>query len=527
MAERAILALALAAVLAAAGARAEVAIPRGNGAEPETLDVHKSSGVPEANIQRDLFEGLVAEAADGALIPGAAARWEVDASATVYTFHLRRDGRWSDGSPVTAHDFVYAFRRALNPDTASDYAFILWPMKGAEAVSKGLARDPGGLGARALDDYTLELTLKAPTPYFLGMLTHHMAFPVPRAAIEAHGGRWTRPGNMVSNGPFKLAEWVPQSHLKLVKNQRYRDYGKIAVDAVYYYPTEDTNTELKRFRAGEFDVTSDVPSDQVSWVAENLGDEFHNSPYLGTYYYALNSAAPPFEDNVALRRALALAIDRETLTARVTRAGEIPAYSWVPPGVRDYRQQPVPEQGMSQGEREALARELYAQAGYSAAKPLAVEILYNTSENHKKIAVAMAAMWKKTLGVRVSLRNQEWKVYLDSRNQMQFEIARAGWIGDYNDANTFLELMKSDVGQMNPSAYADPEYDRLMKLAEVTADTRARAGLMQEAERLMLSAMPIIPIYFYTTQHMVSRRLTGWVDNVMDVHPSRYLGVAP
>ncbi len=519
------LALVLMAAPSAAAAPNEAVLHRGNGAEPETLDVHKSSGVPEANIQRDLFEGLVAEAADGALVPGAAERWDIDPSATVYTFHLRRQGRWSDGSPLTAEDFVYAFRRALKPETASDYAFILWPVKGAEELSKGLSDDLGRLGVKALDEYTLEITLKAAVPYFLELLTHHMAYPVPRSAIEAHGGRWTRPGNMVSNGAYRLAEWVPQSHVKLVRNQRYRDHESIAFDAVYYYPTEDTNTELKRFRAGELDITADVPSEQVRWAEQTFKNEFHNSPYLGTYYYALNSAAPPFKDNIELRLALALAIDREILTAKVTQAGEIPAYSWVPPGVRNHRQQAMPESRLSQAERDGRARELYRVAGYSAQDPLRVEILYNTSENHKKIAIAVAAMWKKALGVRVSLRNEEWKVYLDSRAGMRFQVARAGWIGDYNDANTFLELLKSDVGEMNPAAYRNRRYDELMKRAEVSAEAAVRAATMERAERLMLTQMPIIPIYFYTTQHMVSRRVTGWVDNVMDVHPTRYLAL--
>ena len=519
------LGVALALGLATSAAGAELALHRGNGAEPETLDMHKSSGVPEANIQRDLFEGLIGEAADGSHVPGAAARWEVDPGGTRYTFHLRPDGRWSDGTALTAHDFVYAFRRALDPETASDYAFILWPVKAAEAVSKGEVDALERLGVAALDDLTLEITLKAPTPYFLGLLTHHMAYPAPRHAIEAHGSRWTRPGNMVSNGPYRLAEWVPQSHLKLVRNEHYRGRSRVAIEAVIYYPTEDTNTELKRFRAGELDVTSDVPSDQVAWVAEKFGQAFHNTPYLGIYYYALNTGAAPFKDALELRRALALAIDRETLTTKVTRAGEIPAYAWVPPGVLGYRQQPIPQHRLSQAEREALARELFAEAGYGPGHPLSLEILYNTSENHKKIAIAVAAMWRKVLGVRARLRNEEWKVYLDTRSQMRFEVARGGWIGDYNDANTFLELMKSDVGEMNPAAYANPEYDRLVKQAEVTPEPAARAELMQRAERLMLSQMPIIPIYFYTTQHLVAARVRGWVDNVMDVHPTRYLSI--
>jgi oligopeptide transport system substrate-binding protein len=496
---------------------------RGNGAEPDTLDVHKSQGVPEANIHRDLFEGLVSEAADGSLQPGAAERWQMSPDGRGYIFYLRRDGHWSNGEPVTAQDFVYAYRRALSPNTASKYAFILWPIENAEDVSKGNIKDLDKIAVEAIDDYTLSVKLKAPTPYFLSMLTHHMAYPVYRKALESHGRRWTRPGNLVSNGPYKLVEWVPQSHVKLAKNEHYRDQGEIAIENVIFYPTEDKASELKRFRAGELDVTYDVPSDQVPWIEANLGEVFRNSPYLGVYYYALNTQVAPFKDKVELRQALAFAIDREILTEKVAKAGELPAYSWVPPGVHQYVQQPIPQKQMTQAEREALAQALYAQSGHSQDKPAEIEILYNTSDNHKKLAIAIAAMWKKVLGVRTRLRNEEWKVYVDSRSQMKFQVARAGWIGDYNDANTFLELFKSDVGGMNPSAYANKEYDALMRQAALRVETKARAELMQRAEQVMLADMPVIPIYFYTTQHLVSHRVSGWIDNVKDVHPTRYL----
>lgn len=516
----------LAAVAWSQAAAGETVLKRGNGAEPETLDVHKSSGVPEANIQRDLFEGLVAEAADGSLIPGAAESWEVSVEGTVYTFHLRGDGRWSDGRPVTAQDFVYAYRRALDPKTASDYAFILWPIANAEAATKGDEGALANLGVRALDERTLVITLKAPTPYFLGLLTHHMAYPVPGWAIEAHRRRWTRPGNMVSNGPYRLAEWVPQSHIKLVPNEHYRDRARLAIDTVVYYPTEDANAELRQFRAGDLDATATVPTGQMAWVTEHLKGALRRSPYLGTYYYAFNVSAPPFKDSVDLRRALSLAIDRRIITEKVTRGREIPAFTWVPPGVAGYTPPEAPEAAMSQAEREDLARELFRRARGGNAAPLELELLYNTSEDHKKIAVAVAAMWKKVLGVEVSLRNEEWKVYLNSRTSMDFQVARAGWIGDYNDANTFLELFKSDVGDMNPSGYSDAEYDRLMHAAEVERVPATRAGLMRRAEAIMLAAAPIIPIYVYTTRHLVSPRVEGWIDNVMNVHPSRFLSLA-
>ncbi len=508
-------------------AAAQTSIQRGNGAEPETLDIHKSSGVPEANIQRDLFEGLIAEAADGSPIPGVAESWSVSDDGLIYRFQLRDDARWSNGEPVTAGDFVFAFERALNPKTASDYAFILWPIKNAERYSKGEIDDPAQLGIEALDDSTLKITLASPTPYFLSLLTHHMAYPVSRKAITTYGRQWTRPGKLVSNGAYQLAEWQPQSHILLKKNPHFHDAKHVTVDTIRYLPTEDKNAELRRFRAGELDITEDVPSSQIPWIRKNLADSFHSTPYIGTYYLAFNFTTEPFASQPMLRRALALAIDRELLTSKVTKGGEIPALGWVPPGVDHYEPQAMNAAGLEQKAREAQARMLYQKAGYDRGQPLTVELLYNTSDNHKKIAIAVAAMWKKVLGVKTRLRNEEWKVYLDSRKKRDFQIIRAGWIGDYNDAYTFLSLFKSDVGQMNPSGYANAEYDALMKKAESTINPDRRAELMQQAEAKLLEDLPFIPLYYYTTQHLVSPSIEGWQDNVMDVHPSRFLRKKP
>lgn len=503
---------------------AETSLNRGNGAEPETLDIHKSSGVPEANIERDLFEGLVTEGADGKLQPGVAETWEVSVDGKTYIFHLRADAKWSDGSPLTANDFVFAWRRALAPETASDYAFILWPIAGAEAYSKGEQKDPASVGVKAIDAHTLQISLKAPTPYFLGMLMHHMAYPLSKAALETFGKDWNKPGTLVSNGAYRLVAWQPQEHVKLEKNPNYREQASVAIDTVYYIPTEDKNTELKRFRADELDVTDDIPNDQTDWVKENLPEAFHNSPYIGTYYYALNLQDPIFKDNVKLRRALSLALDREILTGKITRSGEIPAYGWVP-AVEGYTPQEMDEKSLDKAARIERAKQLYAESGYGSDKPLQLELLYNTSDNHKKLAVAVAAMWKQVLGVETRLRNEEWKVYINSRNQKQFQVVRSGWIGDYNDAYTFLSLFKSDVGDMNSAAYKSAEYDRLVHEAEIQTDASKRQQAMEQAERVLLSDMPIIPIYHYTTQHLVSPKVEGWQDNVMDVHPSRFLQV--
>ncbi len=502
-------------------------IQRGNGAEPETLDIHKSSGVPEANIQRDLFEGLIAEAADGSLIPGVAWEWRLSDDGLVYTFALRKNARWSNGNPVTAQDFVYAFERALNPETASDYAFILWPIKNAERYSKGKLVKSGELGVKAIDPLTLQITLESPTPYFPGLLTHHMAYPAPQETIETYGRQWTRPGKLISNGAYQLKAWQPQSHIRLEKNPYYHAADTVQTDTVVYQPTEDKNAELKRFRAGELDITEDVPSSQIPWIRKNLAASFHSTPYIGTYYFAFNLLDKPFKDNLKLRKALTLAIDRKLLTGKVTKGGEIPAFGWVPPGIRDYQPQTLEAAKLAQKAREALARKLYAESGYGKGTPLQLELLYNTSDNHKKIAIAVAAMWKKALGVKTRLRNEEWKVYLDSRKKRDFQIIRAGWIGDYNDAYTFLSLFKSDVGEMNPAGYDNPQFDELIHQAETTIDQTQRAKLMQQAESLLLQDLPIMPIYFYTTQHLINPAIKGWQDNVMDVHPSRFLEKTP
>ncbi|MBM3597527.1 MAG: peptide ABC transporter substrate-binding protein [Alphaproteobacteria bacterium] len=496
---------------------------RGNGAEPETLDPQKSTGVPEAHIARDTFEGLVAEAADGKLIPGVAERWDIAEDGTTYTFHLRRNAKWSNGDPVTAQDFVYSYRRILDPKTASKYAFMLWPLKNGEAVNKGQVADLAQIGATAKDEHTLVLTLERPTPYLIGSLAHKSAYPVSRKAIEAHGDRWTRPGNFVGNGAYVLREWTPQSHIKLVKSPTYHGAAGVKIDEVMFYPTEDIAAEYKRYRAGELDMTNEIPPDQIEAARAATPAETKISPYFGTYYFAFNVTAAPFKDNVKLRQALSLAIDREMLTERVTRAGEVPAYSWVPPGTANYQNVYAPAKDMKQAERDALAKKLFAESG--APKGLEVEFLYNTHDLHRRIAIAVASIWDEKLGVKIKLVNKEWKVYLDDSSEKKFQMRRAGWIGDYNDANTFVELLKSDIGKQNPAGWANAKYDELMRKATAMTNLAERAKVMSEAERIMLEEAPIAPIYYYVKKSMVKPHVKGWVANVMDVHPTRWLSI--
>jgi oligopeptide transport system substrate-binding protein len=516
---------ALFALASATAAQAEMVLHRGNGTEPETIDPAKSTGVTENAIENDLFEGLVTFSPDGMEVPGVAESWEISDDGTVYTFHLREDAKWSNGDPVTANDFVYSFRRTVDPATASDYAPILSPIVNASAIIAGENTDIASLGVTAVDDHTLQITLNGPTPYILGLLTHNVAFPVHQATVEQFGDEWTRPGNMVSNGAFMLSDWVPQSQLTVVKNPNFHAADEVMLDKIVFYPTEDLAEELKRYRAGELDITYDVPSDQVTWLEENMADEFHNTPYLGTYYYVINLTKEPLGADLKIRQALALAIDREILTEKITQAGEIPAYAWVPPDIAGYTQQATFYKEMSQEERTAMAMELMAEAGYGPDNPLAIELLYNTSDNHKKIAVAIASMWKK-IGVDTTLTNQEWKVYLESRDQKNYQIARAAWIGDYADPLNFLELFLSDAGERNDAGFNNPEFDRLLAEAAGTVDPAARMKLLEQAEKIFLDEVALIPIYHYTSQHMINPKVAGWEFNILDVHLGRYISLA-
>ncbi|MCG6871487.1 MAG: peptide ABC transporter substrate-binding protein [Gammaproteobacteria bacterium] len=495
---------------------------RGNGAEPQTLDPHKAEGVPSSRILRDLFEGLVSEAPNGDLIPGGAESWTVSDDGLVYTFKIRKNARWSNGDPVTAKDFEFGLQRSVDPNTGSKYSQILAPIVNAEAIIAN-EKPASELGVKALDDYTLTITLNAPTPYLIGLLTHSTTYPVHRRSAQEYGDQFSRPGKLVGNGAYQLAEWVVQSHIKVVRNPNYWDNDKTVIDEVYYYPIENQSTELKRYRAGELDWTETLPLNQFRWIQKNLKSELHVPPYLGTYYYGFNLRRPPFKDNLKLRKALTLAVDRETLTEKVTQFGEIPAYGWVPPGIQGYHSYVPDYAKLTQQERTAEAKRLYQEAGYSETNPLKVELRYNTHENHKKIAIAIASMWKTALGVQTTLFNEEWKVFLENRKQKQVTQAfRAGWIGDYNDPNTFSELMHSNHG-LNDSDYKNPEYDAMLAQAAAESDPGKRMQILEKAEEVLIGDAPIMPLYFYVTKRLLKPWVAGYEDNVMDHHYSKHL----
>ena len=493
---------------------------RGNGEEPDTLDPHLSEGVPAGNIIRDLFQGLTTETPSGEVIPGAANRWDISRDGMTYTFYLRPEARWSNGDPVTAEDFVYGLQRSTDPATGSKYGHILEPiLNSAQVLSGELPSE--ALGVSALNAHTVQIQLNDPTSYFLTLLTHSSTFPVHRASIEQWGSQHVRPGRLVSNGAYQLYEWTVQSRIVLARNPYYWDAANMQIDNVIYYPIVDAGAELNRFRAGELDWTFEVPNSQFDWLQENYADTLVIEPWLGTYYLGYNLEQTPFDNNLALRQALNLAIDRDLLTDKVTRFGEIPSFNLVPQGMPDYTHASLDYAAWNQAERIAEAQRLYMQAGYSENRPLRIELRYNTNENHKKIALAVAAMWKQNLGVQTTLINEEWKVFLQNRSQARItQLFRAGWIGDYRDAYTFLEIFKSDNGQ-NHTRYNNPSYDRLLEQISSERIATRRARLMREAERMLLADQPIIPLYTYVTKRLVNPRVHGWQPNIMDHHYSK------
>ena len=501
----------------------EQILHRGNGTEPQTLDPHRAEGVPSSNILRDLFEGLVAEAPNGELIPGAAESWHISEDGLTYTFTMRPDGRWSNGDPVTAADFEYGLRRSVDPETLSRYSSVLAPISNARAIIAGELK-PTELGVEAVDERTLVIQLEAPTPYFLGLLTHSTCYAVHRPTVETHGSNWSRVETHVGNGAYSLKEWVVQSHIHLQRNPYYWDDANTTINDVRYYAIENQDAELKRYRAAELDITATIPQKQLKWIRQNLGKEFRVTPYLGTYYFGFNTTRPPFAGQPGLRRALSLAVNRQIIAEVVSGAGEPVAYGWVPP-VRGYAQQAPQEAGWTQEQREEEARRLYAEAGYSSENPLKVEVLYNTSDNHKRIAIALRFMWKQVLGVEATLANQEWKVFLETRKTKQeTEIFRAGWIGDYEDAYTFSQLLDS-TNEQNDSGYDNPRYDALLAAASAEPNAARRAEYLQEAERVMLVDQPILPLYFYVTKRMVRPWVRGYEGNIMDHIYTRHLSI--
>jgi oligopeptide transport system substrate-binding protein len=520
----------IAILLAACGgvqdAERESVLHRGLGAEPESLDIHKARSNQAGDVQRDLGEGLTGYAADGKLELAAAERVELSEDGLQYTFWLRPDGKWSNGDKVTAHDFVFGFRRLVNPATAAFYAQqSLGDVVNATEIIAG-ERPVDDLAVAAVDDLQLQITLNNPVPYFLALLTHPSTFPMHRPSVELHGDAHARPGNLVSNGAYKLQEWAVGSYIEIVRNEYYRNNDQTAIDRVWHHITPQDSVELNRYRAGELDVTFSVPSEAFEQMRKERPNELRVSPYLAVYYYGFNLTKPPFKDNPKLRQALSMAIDRETLTEKVTGRGEAPAYGWVPPGTNNYEPRQFLYANLSKDERHTKARELYREAGFSEDNPFSVEIRYNTADGHRRVALAVQSMWREVLGVESTLINEEAQVLLENiRMRDVTQVFRLSWTGDYNDAYTFLSVMESD-NPSNLTGFSNDEYDGLMDKAAVQADPEVRQVYLEEAEKLLLSEHPVMPLYFYVNKNMVSPRVRGWRDNVLNYHYSQYLSLS-
>ncbi|MGB5224311.1 MAG: peptide ABC transporter substrate-binding protein [Arenicellales bacterium] len=489
---------------------------RGNSTEPVTLDPHKSEDVSSGNILRDLYEGLVTEDAAGKLIPGAAEKWSISDDGLHYTFQLRNCLAWSNGEALTAADFIFSLRRALDPETTAPMADLLAPIVNAREVMSG-SMPVEQLGVEMPDSHTLIIHLQHPAPWFLQILSHPIAFPVYATSLVKNGDKAFSPGNLASNGSWQLQQWVPYEKLVLQRNSAHYNSDKTSFDQVIYYPIDSSNTEFSRYRAGEFDWTDTIPPNKLGWINKNLPGEAFISPYLGTYYYGFNLTRAPFKNNNDLRKALSLAIDRPIITEKILANGEIPAAGWLPPGLLPGTQHP----SSSREDQLKQARELYKKAGYSRDKPLRTTLHYNSSEQNKRIAVAITSMWKKNLGIQVELINEEWKVFLNRRkSKVETQLYRASWIADYNDAGSFLSLFTSNHAK-NDTGYANPDYDALINQIETTMDEVKRGELIQQAEQLLLEDQVIIPIYHYVSRHLVKPYIKGYQANPLDHHYSR------
>lgn len=496
---------------------------RGNGAEPDTLDPHRAQGQWEYNIVGDMFVGLFTEDAAANAVPGAALSYSTSADGLTYTFRLR-DHTWSDGVPVTAHDFVFSFRRIANPKFAAQYVSILFPIRNMEAVSGGhLPVDQ--LGVRAIDDKTLEIAFHFQVPYVAQLLTCFAAFAVPRHVVEKHGDRWLHPENVVTNGAYILKEWRPNDHVHLVKNPRFYDAANVKIDNVYFYPTPDAEAALKRMRGGELDLLSDsLPPQKIDWLKANMPKELRLAPFINSRYVQFNTRRKPFDD-VRVRTALSLAIDREVMCEKVERAGERPAYALIPPGMPDYPGQArVGFHTVSMEGRLAKARQLLAEAGFGPRSPLHFDYAMIMNTESKLISVALQEMWRQ-IGVAVRFVPSDTQIHYANLRRHDFDVAWAGWVADYRDPKNYLYIFESATPDMNYGLYANPKFDALVAQSDDERDPHARALQLQQAEQILLDDVAIAPVFFDVTRDLVSPQVKGWISNNVNVNRTRFLSL--
>lgn len=482
---------------------------KNNGSEPATLDPQRIEGTPGAAIAKDLFEGLVSQDQDGNVLPGSAKSWDVSEDGLEYTFHLRENGKWSNGDPVTADDFVFAFQRLVDPKTASAYAWYMQipGIVNVDDIVNG-KKPATDLGVKAIDEHTFQITLKKPVAFFIKMLANATVSPAHRATIEKWGDKWTSPEHMVTNGAYSLDTWIVNERITLKRNHNYWNDAKTVINEVDYLPIQSATAALKRYQAGEMDMTLGIPLEHYKSLKKDIPDEIRTTPLVATYYYVFNTKKAPFDD-VRVRKALSYAINRDAIAYHVVAQGQKPAYSMTPEATNGFTKPDLAWEKMSQKERVAKAKKLLKAAGYDQDNPLHIKLTYNTSEGHKKIAIVVAQMWKKALGVDVELANEEWKTFLDTKRQGNFEVAREGWHGDYNEPSTMLTVLVTGGGT-NSAQWSNKEYDDLLAQAMTTQNDKDRSLLYTQAEQVLANDMPVMPIYQYVTSRLVKPYVGGY-----------------
>jgi oligopeptide transport system substrate-binding protein len=505
-------------------AMAQTSLHRGNGAEPGSLDPHKAVATQESRIITDLLVGLTSETASGDMIPAIAESWTTSNDGLTWTFNLRSDAVWSDGVPVTAEDFAFAWRRLMAQETASQYAAMLFPVKNARAINTG-AMKPEELGVRAVGDHTFEVTLEHLVPYLPYVTLHHSTLPLPRHALAQHGTGWAKPGKYVSNGAYVLEAWQPEDRVKLVKNARFYDAASVMIDEVYYYPTADPQAALKRFRSGGLDIVSQFPHSQYEWVKANLPTSVQTFPILQTIYFAFNTTRPPFSDK-RVREAFAIAPDIETVAKAVNRLGEPVAYHFVPPNIANYpgtvrvkfKDEPYEA-------RVTRAKELLAAAGFGPENPVKVQFYIINTEEPRKIAVAFSDMWRK-IGANVEIvgsdANNHWTVVMRERT---YDIGYDSWVADFSDPITFLSLYESTNEGFNDTGWKSPRYDELLAQAGRTSDLTERGKILSEAEQTLLDDFVILPFRFAYAAYLVAPHVKGFEHHPRDNVLTRWLRV--
>ena len=500
-------------------AAAQDVLNRGNGAEPDSLDPQFAGGTAEENILNDLMVGLTTLDAAARPIPGIAESWTVAPDGKIWTFHLRH-AAWSDGRPVTADDFVFAFRRLLDPKTASRYAYNLWVLKNARTISGGKL-PAAALGAEAPKPDTLILELEHPAPYLPELLTHPSAMPLPRAVVMAKGAAWARPGNYVSDGPYTLKEWAPNDHITLVKNPRFYDAAAVRIDRVNYFPTGDTDAALRRFRAGELDMQTPVPMSQAAWLKANMPGVLHVTPSLAIDYIAINLSDPALKD-IRVRRAINLAYNREAITEKVLKAGEPPAYGYVAPRTANYSGGVAMDfRGLPFAARLAEAQKLMQEAGYGPFQRLHLTYETTVNSDNRRLAAIFQAMLKPVY-IDLNIQTADLPIHLRNLRQHQFQLASANWYADFNDASNFLDLLRSDSSN-NYAGYRNSGFDAAMDAAENEPDIGKRGRDLAGAEAIALKDYPWVPLRFAAQSDVVSPKVKGWITNARDFQPSRWL----